>query len=296
MAETAYLVIRDGLKWTDVFRLVPDHAVMIGRAPTNQIVIKDERCSRGHAEVFHSEGDWILRDLESRNGTVVRDQRVTTDYSLRPGDVIRIGRTQLVFVHHLTEAFNEPGPDASPETRLTQDASMTDDSENVLSDYEPTTITHRRVQTRFLGPSFVGDESAAESAVSKAGRAAGVLCRLAFELAKSMEIETMANLALAGLFENTATDTGAIHLVGDETETKEGALPELEIIASASLGKQPYRTVSNFLTNTVLREGEAVLARHVMGDSSLGRRDSKGVIDATSVICAPIRQAEKSSD
>ena len=156
MAETAYLVIRDGLKWTDVFRLVPDHAVMIGRAPTNQIVIKDERCSRGHAEVFHSEGDWILRDLESRNGTVVRDQRVTTDYSLRPGDVIRIGRTQLVFVHHLTEAFNEPGPDASPETRLTQDASMTDDSENVLSDYEPTTITHRRVQTRFLGPSGEG--------------------------------------------------------------------------------------------------------------------------------------------
>ena len=293
MADTAYLVIRDGLKWTDVFRLVPDHAVMIGRAPTNQIVIKDERCSRSHAEVFHSEGEWILRDLESRNGTVVRDQRLKVDYTLRAGDVIRIGRTQLVFVHHLTEAFNEPGSDASPEARLTQDASMTDDSENVLSDYEPTTITHRRVQTRFLGPAGVVEEPAAGTAVSKAGRAAGVLCRLAFELAKSMEIETMANLALAGLFENTATDTGAIHLIGDDGEAKEGELPELEVIASASLGNQPYRTVSNFLTNTVLREGEAVLARHIMGDSSLGRRDSRGVIDATSVLCAPIRQADK---
>ena len=34
----AYLVIREGSKWTDVFRLVPGQAVTIGRAPTNQIV------------------------------------------------------------------------------------------------------------------------------------------------------------------------------------------------------------------------------------------------------------------
>ena len=67
----AYLVIREGSKWTDVFRLVPGQAVTIGRAPTNQIVIKDERCSRAHAELFHSQGHWVVRDLESRNGTVV---------------------------------------------------------------------------------------------------------------------------------------------------------------------------------------------------------------------------------
>ena len=39
----AYLVIREGSKWTDVFRLVPGRTVTIGRAGTNQIVIKDER-------------------------------------------------------------------------------------------------------------------------------------------------------------------------------------------------------------------------------------------------------------
>ena len=48
----AYLVIREGSKWSDVFRLVPGQTVTIGRAPTNQIVLKDERCSRCHAEVF----------------------------------------------------------------------------------------------------------------------------------------------------------------------------------------------------------------------------------------------------
>jgi Nif-specific regulatory protein len=41
----------------------------------------------------------------------------------------------------------------------------------------------------------------------------------------------------------------------------------------------------------VLRDGEAVLARNIEGDSALGIRDSHGEIRSTSVICAPIRQA-----
>ena len=47
----AYLVIREGSKWTDVFRLVPGQTVTVGRAPTNQVIIKDERCSRCHADL-----------------------------------------------------------------------------------------------------------------------------------------------------------------------------------------------------------------------------------------------------
>src|SRR6266481_2955007 len=95
----AYLVIREGSKWTDVFRLVPGQSVTIGRAPTNHIVIKDERCSRHHAEIFLSQERWTLRDLESRNGTSVGGNQVHGDYLLQPGDVVRIGASQLKFVH-----------------------------------------------------------------------------------------------------------------------------------------------------------------------------------------------------
>ena len=56
-----YLVIREGSSWTDVFRLIPGRTVTIGRAPTNQIVVKDERCSRYHAEIFMTQGQWTLR-------------------------------------------------------------------------------------------------------------------------------------------------------------------------------------------------------------------------------------------
>ncbi len=62
------------------------------------------------------------------------------------------------------------------------------------------------------------------------------------------------------------------------------------MIASRTDTELPYYRVSSFLAATVLREGEAVLARNIMGDSSVSSRDSKGEIHATSVICAPIRR------
>ena len=45
-----------------------------------------------------------------------------------------------------------------------------------------------------------------------------------------------------------------------------------------------------------MREGEAVLARNVFDDSTLGSRDSQGEILATSVICARSAAAARCSD
>ena len=88
----AYLVVREGPKWTDVFRLVEGRTVTIGRAPTNQIVIKDDRCSRHHAEVFSSNGSWTLRDLSSRNGTELEGERIRDDHELIAGEVFRVAK------------------------------------------------------------------------------------------------------------------------------------------------------------------------------------------------------------
>ncbi len=283
----AYLVIREGTKWTDVYRLIPGQAATIGRAPTNQIVIKDERCSRSHAEVFHSQGQWILRDLESRNGTTVGSRVVRGDHILQAGEIVRIGQCQIAFVHDLTKAF--PDSSSLPDEITIRGGRPSDSPEpdNVLSEAEPTTITHRRGQTRFLEPS---DEE--HGAIPKVGRAAAQLCRLAFELAKAPDINQIAQLALSGVFEMTQVDAGAVLLL-PKTTSGEPIGAELETVASRTDTEFPYHRVSNFLASAVLREGEAVLARNVMDDSTLGSRDSKGEIHATSVLCAPIRLGTK---
>jgi len=278
----AYLVIREGTNWSDVFRLIPGQSVTIGRSPTNQIVVKDERCSRCHAEIFMVDGEWTLRDLDSRNGTAVGDRVIRGDHVLVPGDIIRIGRSQLAFVHDLSTAFADG---TSPVGVGREEGG---DETDVLAAHEPTTITHRRNQTKFLAARPPVEEGSSSSM----GRAAAALCRLAFEMAKAPDVVTMSKLAIDGVFEGTHADTGAILLM-PRGHTGEANTGELEITASRADTEESYHRVSEFLASTVLREGEAVLARNVMGDSTLGSRDSKGEIHATSVICAPVRRGKR---
>ena len=73
-------------------------SISIGRAQNNDIVLDgDMRVSRHHARLNLDEGQWVLVDSQSANGTTVNGQRVTT-HSLRSGDRVRIGNTSLVFV------------------------------------------------------------------------------------------------------------------------------------------------------------------------------------------------------
>ncbi len=292
----AYLVIREGPKWTDVFRLVEGRTITIGRAPTNHIVIKDDRCSRYHAEIFSSEGKWTLRDLDSRNGTEIGGDKVRGDFTLSPGDIVRVAHAQLAFVEDLNAAF--PDPSFGPELReLARSKKLVeaielgdgdDDSSSILVTHEPTTITHRRDKTRFIESADEVDEQAS----AKARLAATKLCRLAFELANQTDIQRVAQLALDGLLAGTSVDAGAVYLLprGFKGEPSDDSL---NMIASRADRKPKYHRLSKFLATTVLREGEAVLARNVEDDSTLGSRDSRGEIHATSIICAPIRQDGK---
>ncbi len=102
----------------------------------------------------------------------------------------------------------------------------------------------------------------------------------------------MADLALAGLAEGTQTDAGALLLLPANVQGPPRG-EDLETIASRSSSQHYYQRVSNFLASTVMREGEAVLARNVLDDSALGTRDSRGDILATGVICAPVRHGNQ---
>ena len=70
--------------------------VTIGREEGNMLRLNDERVSRFHAKVQQEDGDVIITDLESTNGTRVNGSPVQIR-RLRPGDQISIGRSMLLF-------------------------------------------------------------------------------------------------------------------------------------------------------------------------------------------------------
>lgn len=80
-----------------VVQMVPlGRSIVIGRSPSNDVILKEPKVSRKHAEIQHAGGKYILLDLESSNGTYVRGKRVT-ELVLQPNDEIMIGNTKMVF-------------------------------------------------------------------------------------------------------------------------------------------------------------------------------------------------------
>jgi pSer/pThr/pTyr-binding forkhead associated (FHA) protein len=73
-------------------------ALTVGRGGANDVSIEaDEFASSRHAR-FEARRDGIyLEDMGSTNGTFVNDERVTRARRLAPGDLIRIGETDLRF-------------------------------------------------------------------------------------------------------------------------------------------------------------------------------------------------------
>ncbi|HEY6842658.1 MAG TPA: SpoIIE family protein phosphatase [Thermoanaerobaculia bacterium] len=79
--------------------------ISIGRASDCTIPIKDRYLSRKHAEIAPVNGSWILKDCGSANGTFLNGTRVDRDRTLRTGDRIRLGDTEIVFeaAEHTTD-------------------------------------------------------------------------------------------------------------------------------------------------------------------------------------------------
>ena len=69
-----------------------DRPITIGRSTKADIVIDDERASRLHCGIRLVDGNFVLKDLASKNGTFVNDERVES-HVLRANDVIRVGGT-----------------------------------------------------------------------------------------------------------------------------------------------------------------------------------------------------------
>lgn len=76
-------------------RLTSD-VLTLGRHAENDIVLDHPKVSRRHARIERRRDAFIMRDLDSTNGTWLGARRIE-EHALQDGDTIRIGSAQLVF-------------------------------------------------------------------------------------------------------------------------------------------------------------------------------------------------------
>lgn len=80
-----------------VFTLVPGQSFLVGAAPDAAIRLDDPsaRVSRKHALIEHRDGDWVMTDLDSTNGTR-QDGETRKTFAVTPGTEIEVGGVKLL--------------------------------------------------------------------------------------------------------------------------------------------------------------------------------------------------------
>ena len=89
-----------------------DSEVTIGRLPDNTVVIDNPAVSGHHARIFLEGDDYVVEDLQSKNGTYINEQHVLRG-ALRHRDVLLVGKHKLVF-DELATAEPLPAPRLAP--------------------------------------------------------------------------------------------------------------------------------------------------------------------------------------
>ncbi len=72
--------------------------ITIGRKSDNMLVLNDPYASSYHAKIYVKNGECVLEDLDSTNGTILNGERLIGKEYLDSGDKITIGSVSFKFI------------------------------------------------------------------------------------------------------------------------------------------------------------------------------------------------------
>lgn len=124
------------------YRLQTHRPFTVGRDPGNDIILRDPKVSRHHAEIVFERGFFVLHDLASANGTYVNGKRVRVA-PLTHGAKLRMGNSYGRFSEELPTETDQPhtesaAPSAAP---VESDNYPTSTLDRITAD----TMPHERV-------------------------------------------------------------------------------------------------------------------------------------------------------
>jgi pSer/pThr/pTyr-binding forkhead associated (FHA) protein len=70
-------------------------SINIGRDPASELLLEDATVSARHARLSYRQGYWWAEDLNSRNGTFLNGEVLSTPVVLATGDVLQFGQVEM---------------------------------------------------------------------------------------------------------------------------------------------------------------------------------------------------------
>jgi len=258
-----YLILQQKDTQPKVFEITKPLTIL-GRRPTNDVFLTDQKISRDHAKIIALEdGDYEIQDVGAKHPITVNG-RVISRHRLRDGDRIRLGDSILV--------FNSKEPCVTTLVEFLPAEEMSQESVELASlDAKKTTI-------------FTTDDLDLSSLQKDHQR-----LMLLYEIDRALNIHLedpyqLLDEVLKVGFRTLDAERGFIALVDENT----GELT-CELIRDTSGEEEPEKLeVSRTIIHKVLKEGVSILTANALKDREF--RDVKSVQEYSirSAVCAPL--------
>ncbi|TWT97499.1 sigma 54-interacting transcriptional regulator [Neorhodopirellula pilleata] len=289
----AYLVLHRGSRWTDVYRLSPADEVVMGRASTNQIILRSGRASRRHARVFWGHGQtpgWWVEDLASRNGVQLNGQKIDSPQTLSEGDRLEIAGFELRFTRDLAngELNSAESPVDSWQDGVTEgDLSQILESSECLDIVSRSSgdLTLKRPKRSPYDRSRAGDPIPPRAGTDRA------LLQMAFAMGRAESPDEAAERLLETISEQIpAAEIGLYFDVPAERGSGARLPPPRRVHQRP--GHRYRRPPETLLEQAFAPNASSILARNVLGDATLATENTQGEIDVESIILVPLINTE----
>ena len=241
--------------------------VTIGREASNAISITDPSVSRKHCLLSGQDGRFLVRDLESRNGTLVNGSGVEEQW-LQHGDEIAAGDSSFLFLLQDEQTAPAAGRVEFEEALFTAE----------------TTVLHPR-DVVYLQPDRLLRELPATSRVARNLNALLKISRIVHAI---RDLDELQGQLLDLIFEIVPAGRGAI-LLAD----KEGQQFNSMFVRMRQAGQVPLVKVSRTIARQVLDQGVAILGSDVARSDELREVESLAASQVRSLLCVPLTMFER---
>ena len=216
----------------------------LGRHPDNTIQVLDRIISKEHCHIDSIDGQFVLKDLGSLNGTYVNRNKVS-QHVLRDNDEIMIGTTRITF--HATD--EKAARQRAPKVTITP-ATVESQIQTRLAPV---------IEQRFVPERLISDSHALRRDYEK--------LRLGYELTQAigteLDVDRLLDKLLDRLLKIFPADRGAVLLVD---ETSKELIPRCVKTRKESETEEPL-IVSSTITSEVIRDNTAVLSNDATVDA-----------------------------
>jgi signal transduction histidine kinase len=247
------------------FELPDNEPQLIGRS-SEALPLTDTTISRRHAELTPDEGQWLINDLSSSNGTYVNGRRIVEQTLLKPGDQIRTGATIFVYGRPSEAQTSAKAVRVLGEDRLdfAVEKTVSSGEESIIMAVpEPAQAAARHLKILYDVMALIGSE---------------------------IERQPLLTRVMDAIFEHFKADRGFI-LMRDAA-----GRPEPVVVRHR---RQPRTedeqriSVSRTIVQHVMSHSQGVLSSNAMTDTRFAGGDSVKAYGIRSAICVPIIHREK---